>query len=153
MNVSEEVTHREICGQFGALRELGKRFLPTINSDLRVGKLLSYIGPVASSLLEQRDQIGPKLFEKLKSELGPTIKFEDLSKLTQQELIARINEAQSKWDEMVVNVTYPSARITPDDLPVEREGDNGREDEKRNDYMRGTLIGDLGRLFIYPEVI
>ena len=138
-----KLTNRDLRGMFGALQILGNRHLPTIDADLKVGRLIRLLAPLAEPIGPARQRIAARLAE---ADAGHG-DVEKLSPLGQQLLGAAIAGAQADFDGQEVEVDLPPWRITKADLPKEKTGDDGW----RNGSQLGAIIADLGLLFEPPD--
>lgn len=140
-----KLTHREVTAMYGALQLLGNRFLPTINSDLRIGKLLQMVGPHAQPLAAGRVRASRDVIE----HYGGAEGIERLSAVAQQAVATEISMAQIEFDRLEIEIEgfedWP--KLTQNDLPKERAGENGWQ----NGSQIAALVADLGVLFEYPK--
>jgi hypothetical protein len=137
-------TRREVSRQYAALQILGNRFLPTLASDLKIGRLLAIIRPLAVPLVAER----AKIAERIMTEFGGATVIDNMKSAAQQALMAKIQVEQEAYDSEYLNVDIPDRLlVTQDDLPKERSGDDGWQ----NASQRAALISDLGSLFLWPK--
>ena len=134
-----EVSQHDLKGMFGALGILGNRFLPTMDSDIKVGRMAYMLAPAAEPL-------GPAK-KKIMAAFGEEHDLEGLTETAASILAARMATLLDAEDQKIVKVQMPMARITKADLPKEKTGDDGW----KNGAQLGAIISDLGMLFEYPD--
>jgi hypothetical protein len=133
--VPVEITNKNLLNMFQALQELGTRFLPSLNSDVKVGRMTSFFEPSCSP-------IGPAK-KKLLADFGEQNNLEELTETALSILVAKLEVEMNAYDAVTVKVMLPRERITREDLPKERTGDDGW----KNGTGLGALIANLGPLF------
>lgn len=133
--VSVEITNKNLLNMFQALQELGTRFLPSMNSDVKVGRMTSFFEPSCSPIEPAK--------KKLLANFGEQNNLEELTETAVSILVAKLEVEMNAYDAVTVKVILPRERITRGDLPKERAGDDGW----KNGTGLGTIIANLGPLF------
>ena len=129
------ITHRELTQKALALSALSGRALPSLDSDMKVGRLHK-IHEVEAHLLEKpRNQISIRILKDM-----------DLKKLTgieAERIMGTIAIEQADFDRMTIPWEKNKWHITKADLPKEKSGDEGW----KNGAGLGAIISGLGDLF------
>jgi len=140
VDAQPETTNGEILAQWRQLAILVQRALPSLDSDLRAGRM--------AHMYEAEG----KLLEAIRNKISlDTLADFDLKKLTMLEgekINGSILAAQAKFDGQVrVDWEVPKWRITRADLPKEKDGDSGW----KNGAGVGAIVAGLGNLFEFPK--
>mgnify|MGYP001584267856 CR=1 FL=1 len=134
------MTRLELLKVVSALTELGNRALPTINSDLRVAKLLRLLKPEADDI----DKARAKLVSEATERASKTE-----NKVEQNAINAKlIDELNAFFSEPAEAELPPEdKRIHETDLPKAKAGDESSDNRK----ALAVLIVDLGDLYIFTN--
>lgn len=141
-----KLSRRSLCKQFICLTELGNRFAPTLAADIKVSKLLSAVAKEWEPIAIERAKIGTFAIRNA-LEMHGVKSLEELPESLQQLTIGEAKVAQDAWDAEEIEVTLPDTRITQNDLPKEKSGENGWQ----NGNGLAALVAGLGELFEYPK--
>lgn len=142
-----KTTHRGLNGWWQALSELGARFAPTLPADIKTGRLLTPVKLAFEPIAHERARIANRLMQEKTEEFGVKT-MEELPKSVQRMLENAIVLAQLEWEQQEIEVAIPEGiRITQNDLPKERTGDEGW----KNGAGLGGIISELGDLFELPK--
>jgi hypothetical protein len=136
------VTNKQVISMHEGLSELGKRFLPSTPSDIRVARLKQLVEPVATPLIRGRARIASDVME-----AAGVAEGEKITGLLAQSLMAKIIEKQFEFDSQECEFAVPEKKLSQSDLPKERAGDNGWQ----NAAGLGDIISSLGPLFDMPK--
>ena len=133
------LTNRELWRMYAALKLLGNRRMANVGADLKVGRMLRVLAPLAEPLESAKQHAVQDVIK-----AAPP----DATGLA----LSRVNlagaAAQLAVDEATVEVALPLAfALREADLPKEQSGEEGW----RNAAGLGALMTDLGPLFILPD--
>ena len=131
----QKMSNRDLGGMYGALVILGNRSLPSMDSDIKIGRMAHCLAPTAEMLQPAK--------QKAMAEFGESHSLEDLTDTAANILAAQMTVRLNELDDEQVEVEIPVARVTKADLPKEKSGDDGW----KNGARIGGIVSDLGILF------
>lgn len=134
------MTRIELLKMVSALAEIGNRTLPTINSDLRVARLLRLLKPEADEI----DKARAKLVAEATDRANATEDKNEQNAINAK-LVADLNAFFSEPVE--IELPPENKRITEADLPKDLSGDAGAENRK----ALATILTDLGEMYIFTD--
>ena len=134
------ITNQDVVRMVSALTALGNRTLPTINSDLRVAKLLRLLKPIADDLEVART----KRIAEAQKAIDQT-QDEQARLSINSEFVAGMTQLFSQPAEVIL--PPEDKRLSEVDLPKDMAGEDG----SKNRNALGSLIADLGELYIFSE--
>ena len=141
--IPEMYSRRKLARTANALAILAGRSCPSLDADLKAGRLHRIFSDAVEGFDKARNSISMKLLE------GTAIK--DLDKLTplaNERLAGQIAVAQAAFDETLVEFEWPKWKIKKSDLPKEKTGDEGW----KNGTAIGAITSGLGDLFDWSEI-
>lgn len=137
------ISHGALQRMHSALVILGNRFMPSTPADIRVANLLKAVSDQHETIEAARTKIARRIID----EVGGPIAVDNLKSAAQQAVMLLIKEEQARFDAEKIEVVLPNKRITQNDLPKERQGEDGW----KNGSQLGAIIADLGILFEMPK--
>lgn len=135
---------RAIAKMHAAAQELARRYAPSMDADLKFGRIVVFLDPHATPQIGERARIAARIVQEAG---GPTAC--DLMKPVAQQVVQQmITSRQEEYDDQIVYLEIPEKLfVSQNDLPQQKAGDNGWE----NAASRGALAADLGVLFKWPD--
>lgn len=143
MSAPVKVTHRTLRGMYAALELLANRRLPSLDADLKVARLLTLLGPVAEPARAARDKVALRVMEETIGGLEPEKVPQPIVALSN----TRTKVAIDEFDAEIIEIELPPYRITKEDLPKDKAGDDGW----KNGEAAAAIAADLGPLFRFDE--
>jgi len=134
-----KITNFAMLRKWGALSILGQRFLPSVDSDMKISRLFSMHEAEGEIVKAGRNETSLRILEPLN--------LAKLSQLENEQIAGKVFMAQREFDLKEQDYTMPKWRVTKADLPKEKSGDDGWI----NGSGLGKIISDLGDLFEYPK--
>ena len=136
---AKTMTNSDLRVMYGALGILGNRSCATAMSDLKVGRLLNALAAIAHPIGTARQRVS----DEFTNGKDP----DKMSAPALQIMAAQMASAIAEFDAAEEEFEIPTMRITPDDLPKEKPGDDGW----KNGAQIGAISADLGVLFEWPD--
>ena len=134
-----KITNFRLLRKWNALSILGQRFLPSVDSDMKIAKLLQLHEALGKIVEVARNRISLDILEPLN--------LAKLSGLENERIQGMVFTAQAEFDKKEQDYEKPKWVVTKADLPKEKSGDDGWI----NGSGLGKIISDLGDLFEHPK--
>ena len=136
-----KITQGALVKTWGALAQLAAqgRYLPTLDADLKIGRLLRIYEPEGKLLETARNRVSMDILKDRK--------LDNLMPLEHERLAGEIAAAQAVFDGKEMEWEPPKWKVTEADLPRGKDDGKGRE----NAVGVGGIINGLGDLFEFKD--